>query len=265
MSVTSQSPDGASPVFDAAAAPVTPSTVVWSSNFASETPHDFKTTATGTVGGVDATLVNGAAATQFEITASGLVVDTNTATFFYNTTLTAAYLAIDLADVTTFDLDKLYVARLILASGSPMPQVGNEGLFVALWEDNSPTLGEMVYAGMYYNNPNVVLRALKGGTPFVDRNASTIGLSAPRSIAACYLKGAGLALYSDDDESGIAFGGEGGFAFLQDGAGSNGMIAVHSNPMLDLSAATAQILIGVIGAVGGSQFIIQRIELHEIG
>jgi len=43
------------------------------------------------------------------------------------------------------------------------------------------------------------------------------------------------------------------------------MIAVHSNPMLDLSAATAQILIGVIGAVGGSQFIIQRIELHEIG
>jgi hypothetical protein len=249
----------------AAAAPVTPSTVVWSSDFASETAHDFKATATGTVGGVSATLVNGAAATQFEITASGLLVDTNTATGFYNTTLTAAYLTIDLADVTTFDLDKLYVARVILASGSPMPQVGNEGVFVALWEDSSPTLGEMVYAGMYYNNPNVVLRALKGGTPYSDRNASTIGLSAPRSIAACYLKGAGLALYSDDDESGIAFGGEGGFAFLQDGAGSSGMIAVHSTPMLDLSAATAQILIGVIGAVGGSQFIIQRIELHEIG
>lgn len=241
------------------------STVIWSVDFSGEADHDFRDEVAYALSGVDFTLENAAGCTEFQILSGVLAVDTNSNTDYYGGTYSLPHMAADFADLAAlgagaaYDPAKTYVWRAIMTAASPTPS-GNEGMAMGLRTVRG-TSGKDAFFGGYA----ATFRCIKGSTIFTDRTFASVSQTTPRSYAVRYGGGTFTDYASESDESSNAFGGTVILAGYQHVATTVGIVPVATPDILDLSAATAEAYVGIRGKVGGSRFLFQRLELHEVG
>ena len=254
------------------------STAIWSVDFSTEADHDFTSTGTATIQGVDWTIGNGTRATTFRIAnGAGLEMVIGTAAGSYWNAGTAPEITADFSDLVAggasgaFDAEKMYVWRIIMASGSPQPNGDYEGPFCGLRTSATlSTTGAHRHLGIFHNGVfNVVLRAARDSSNRVDIVESNwpTGLTAPRTLTNVYFQGSYVTLASDNAET-DPLGGLPGYIGYQRFSTSNGQVLDTSTPTFDLTAAASKAYIGCngLGGFGDSQkFVVEKAELHEIG
>jgi hypothetical protein len=249
------------------------STVIWSADFTTESSHDFTSTGTATIQGVDWTIANATNATTFQITnGTGLeiVVGANVKWVSNNG---APEITADFSDLAalgaggSFDVEKMYVWRILMTAGSPQPAADYEGPFCGLRTSATlTTIGTQRHLGLIYDGGQKV-RTGKS-TSLVDDLASTswpVGAQNPRTLTNTYFRGVYQTIASDNEES-SPLGGKVGYIGYQRNVSTTGQTIDTSTPTFDLTAAAAKAYIGCNGrGTGNSQkFIVEKAELHEL-
>jgi hypothetical protein len=253
------------------------STAIWSVDFTTESSHDFTSTATATIQGVDWTIANATNARTFQITnGTGLeiVVGPN-ASKYWNNGL-APEITADFSDLVAggasgaFDVEKMYVWRIIMASGSPQPNGNYEGPFCGLrTEAGLSTIGAHLHLGIFHNGSlDVTIRSARSSSNRVDvrKTSWPSGLTAPRTLTAVYCRGSFVNLLSDNAEA-DPLGGLPGYIGHQRFDSTNGQVLDTSTPTFDLTAAASKAYIGCngLGGFGDTQkFVVEKAELHDI-
>ena len=181
------------------------STAIYSVDFSTESDHDFTSTATATIQGVDWTIGNAARATTFRIAnGAGLEMVIGTTAGSYWNAGTAPEITADFSDLAAggasgaFDAEKMYVWRIIMASGSPQPNGDYEGPFCGLrTESGLSTLGDHLHLGIFHNSTNdVTIRSARNSSNRIDIRKANFpsGLTAPRTLTTVYFRGSFLNL-----------------------------------------------------------------------
>ena len=185
--------------------------------------------------------------------------------------MSAQFLVIAGGASGAFDVEKMYVWRIIMASGSPQPNGDYEGPFCGLrTESGLSTIGAHIHLGIFHNGGhNVTLRSARNSSNRVDIVESNFpsGLTAPRTLTVVYCRGSFVNLASNDAEA-DPLGGLPGYIGYQRFATSNGQVLDTSTPTFDLTAAASKAYIGCngLGGFGETQkFVVEKAELHEIG
>jgi hypothetical protein len=254
------------------------STAIYSVDFSTESDHDFTSTGTATIQGVDWTIGNASRATTFRIAnGAGLEMVIGTAAGSYWNAGTAPEITADFSDLVAggasgaFDAEKMYVWRIIMASGSPQPIGNYEGPFCGLrTEAGLSTIGAHLHLGIFHNSSlDVTIRSARSSSNRVDirKTSWPSGLTAPRTLTAVYCRGSFVNLLSDNAEA-DPLGGLPGYIGYQRFSTSNGQVLDTSTPTFDLTAAASKAYIGCngLGGFGDSQkFVVEKAELHEIG
>jgi hypothetical protein len=250
------------------------STAIWSADFTTEANHNFLSTATATIQGVDFTIANAARAGTFRIhNGTGLEIAIETAGSYWNNGL-APEIAADFSDLAalgaggSFDVEKTYVWRIIMTSGSPQPAANYEGPFCGLRSSATlSTAGAHRHLCLFFDGSKKI-RAGRSSGLLIDLASSSwpSGAQNPRTITNVYFRGSYQTLASDNAET-DPLGGKVGYIGYQRNASSAGQVLDTSTPTLDLTAGASKAYIGCMGrASGASQtFIVEKAELHEIG
>ena len=251
------------------------STVIWSVDFSGEADHNFKATAALSLGGVTWTADNAANASVFSIASGVLNITPNISNAWVTTTLTAPRLVVPWADLMAagaksgaYDNEKSYTLRIIHSSAISPPAGGS---LVGIRTGTSA--GKDVT--MELNGTSWRIARAGSGYNFMDNQRSTTAVTgAVRSMAVVYAQGTFRTLASTSaTHEGEAFGGEPIYAGFvrksQVGDGGKGMayIPAPGTPYLDLTLAAAEAFVGAWWWNGSSPgaFLIERIELHEVG
>ena len=260
------------------------STAIWSVDFTTESSHDFTSTATATIQGVDWTIANATNATTFQITnGTGLEIIVNAAVYWYSRN-GAPEITADFSDLVAggasgaFDAEKMYVWRIIMTAGSPDPAADYEGPFTGLRTSATlTTVGTQRHLGILNNSGgSKTIRSGKAATGYptyaadlVSGSATTpwpSGLTAyPRTLTNTYFRGVYQTIVSENAET-DPLGGKVGHIGYQVNANSTGQALDTSTPTFDLTAAASKAYIGCNGRTSGDsqKFIVEKAELHEL-
>ena len=245
------------------------STVIWSVDFSAVGNHDFKSTAALALSGVTFTAENQASQDVFGVVSGELVIEGGASGGYYSSTFTAPQLACDWADLMAYaaagayDPEKIYVWRMIMASGNPNPAgSGYEGPLCGI-RRNRATIGMDCHIGVYQSN----YRAAKGGSTVRDNARGNTGVSNPRTFAVKYGQAGASWLVSASDLSGQPpFAGEAiNAGYMKNDLNNSGIGITPSPDSLDLSNASCEAYIGCLSKSGGSAFLWSKLELHEVG
>ena len=245
------------------------STVIYSVDFANESNHDFKTTATRTIGGVTWTALNDHKATYFSIDAGLLKIQPQSSTAWVTNAWSAPLIQAPWsalmagAKTGAYDPAKAYTWRAILSTGAS-PADG--GLLVGM------RTGTTAKRDITIEASGTSWRVNRGAVSYMDLARSSTGVTGPmRTLAVVYAQGSFRTLSSTSaTHEGEAFGGVPILSGYGNVANNGyGMNYLQSGVFpLDLSSASALGYVGAwwySGGTGPATVLISRLELHEVG